>query len=90
MTSAKMTEILDGYIKTFADLGIYEISDYTKVGDKSERLQYLHTMCKETKKLIEKGDIEKANRWLGFIQGGLWADQVFTIDDMRDHNRSSS
>ncbi|MDO8507756.1 MAG: hypothetical protein Q7S53_04300 [bacterium] len=89
MTSGKMTEVLDGYIKMFADLGISEISDYTNVGSKSERLQYLYAMCKKTKKLVEDGDVEKANRWLGFIQGSLWVDKVFTIDDMRDHNRSS-
>jgi hypothetical protein len=30
---------------------------------------------------------EKANRWLGFIQGVLWCEGVYTIDEMREHNR---
>ena len=32
-------------------------------------------------------DWVKANRWLGFIQGVLWEHHIFTIDNMRDHNR---
>jgi hypothetical protein len=32
-------------------------------------------------------DLDKANRWLGFIQGVLWANGMYTIDDMREHNR---
>ena len=31
-------------------------------------------------------DMEKANRWLGFIQGVLWTRGIYTIDDMREHN----
>ena len=30
---------------------------------------------------------EKANRWLGFIQGVFWVTNEFTIDEMRDHNK---
>ena len=30
---------------------------------------------------------EKANRWLGFIQGVLFTKGVYTIDEMREHNR---
>ena len=30
---------------------------------------------------------EKANRWLGFIQGYLWVNQDFTIEEMRHHNK---
>ena len=33
------------------------------------------------------GDREKAMRWIGFIQGALWVLGVYTIDQMRDHNR---
>jgi len=38
----------------------------------------------------EKGvprDIEKAMRWLGFVQGVLWLHGDFTLDQMREHNR---
>ncbi|HVI42704.1 MAG TPA: hypothetical protein VM577_18890 [Anaerovoracaceae bacterium] len=32
-------------------------------------------------------DGEKAHRWIGFIQGVLWDDCYFTIEQMKDHNR---
>ncbi len=36
---------------------------------------------------IEDGRKEKANRWLGFIQGALWAQDVYTIEEMKGHNK---
>jgi len=36
----------------------------------------------------DQGTIEKAMRWLGFVQGIFCAQGVFTIDEMRDHNRT--
>lgn len=32
----------------------------------------------------------KINRWLGFIQGWLWHQGVFTIDEMRDQVRKAA
>lgn len=32
--------------------------------------------------------IGKVNRWLGFIQGSFWILRIYSIDEMRDHNRS--
>lgn len=31
--------------------------------------------------------IEKAFRWLGFVQGFMWANGYATVDEMRDWNR---
>jgi hypothetical protein len=30
--------------------------------------------------------MEKACRWLGFIQGALWADGVYSIEELKRHN----
>ena len=30
---------------------------------------------------------DKFNRWLGFVQGVLWINGVYTIDEMRDQTR---
>ncbi len=30
----------------------------------------------------------KFNRWLGFMQGIFWSQGVFTLDEMKGHNRS--
>lgn len=31
--------------------------------------------------------VEKAMRWLGFIQGVLYSQGIFTIDEMKNHNK---
>ncbi len=31
---------------------------------------------------------DKANRWLGYVQGWLSAHRVFTVDDLRTHIRN--
>ncbi|NTV30372.1 hypothetical protein HGA91_00125 [candidate division WWE3 bacterium] len=37
---------------------------------------------------IDEGRMEKVFRWLGFIQGALWALSIYTLDDLKNHNRS--
>lgn len=44
-------------------------------------------MCREAQKLAEAGRTEKACRWLGFVQGFLWAKNVFAIEDFKDMGR---
>jgi hypothetical protein len=34
-----------------------------------------------------QGRWDKLNRWLGFVQGIFWCELVFTIDEMREHNK---
>lgn len=33
---------------------------------------------------------DKANRWLGFLQGVFWVQGTYTLNQMRDHNRTGS
>lgn len=56
-------------------------------GEKSKRpaMNYLMWMCKKIQGISDK---EKAMRWLGFIQGVLWILGVFSISQMREHNRN--
>jgi hypothetical protein len=37
---------------------------------------------------VEDAALEKANRWLGFVQGVLWTTFMYTIDEMREHVRN--
>ena len=49
-----------------------------------EKLNHIAWMCNA---IIKQDNIDKMNRWLGFIQGILWANNIFKIDEMRNHNR---
>jgi hypothetical protein len=49
-------------------------------------LRHLAWMCGTTVQHADNGHIEKAMRWLGFIQGAFWVLGIRTIDEMRDDN----
>jgi hypothetical protein len=45
-------------------------------------------MCRQiADDFVANDKIEKANRWLGFIQGVLWIEGIFTIAQLREHSR---
>jgi hypothetical protein len=44
-------------------------------------------MCDEGQRLVDAGRIEKAMRWLGFLQGALWRQWRFTLDQLKNHSR---
>jgi hypothetical protein len=53
------------------------------------RLSHAGWMCGKIVEFVDDKDYDKANRWLGFVQGILSTYEIFTIDQMREHNRSA-
>lgn len=49
--------------------------------------KHLSWMTGETIRFTEELEIEKAMRWLGFIQGAFWVLGYRTIAEMREDNR---
>jgi hypothetical protein len=50
-------------------------------------------MCLEIMRFAWEGGVEEGvygeqDRRLGFVQGVLWREGVFTLDDVREHNKS--
>ena len=90
MTREKLKQVLQYYDKWLEDIGFPVNEDRNNWAYGAERLGYLRHMCRQ----VQSWDLDnleedwvKANRWLGFIQGVLWEHHIFTIDNMRDHNR---
>ena len=54
---------------------------------KDETISHVLWMLCKIPEFIEAGREEKANRWLGFVQGVLWAKEIYTIEEMKEHNR---
>lgn len=46
-------------------------------------LQHCAWMVEEMLNPIDNEDIGKINRWIGFVQGVLWKEGIYTIDQMR-------
>jgi recombinational DNA repair protein (RecF pathway) len=44
-------------------------------------------MCDRITEFVAEGRRDKAFRWLGFLQGVLWVNGVFTLDELANHNR---
>jgi hypothetical protein len=58
---------------------------------RESQLQHARWMTTEILNLLaseSEKTLEKVFRWLGFLQGILWATGIFTINEMRAHNRS--
>ena len=52
-----------------------------------DSLAHARWMCGEILSLLIQGKVEKAERWLCFVQGVLWVNGLSSIDEMRDDNR---
>lgn len=62
------------------------LRDVTPVESRAGKptLEHLRWMLESCYTLVEDGSMDKANRWIGFIQGALWAEEKTTIDIERD------
>ncbi len=92
MTPEKVLEVIGRYRTLLQDIppeqGPFGNSPFPR-----EALAHLHGMFDNMENMVT-GDkegvprnIEKAMRWLGFVQGVLWLHGDFTLDQMREHNR---
>ena len=50
-------------------------------------LYHVIEMTHKIPEFLKDGRKEKANRWLGFIQGVLCTKRIYTIDDLKNHNK---
>lgn len=51
------------------------------------KIEHVRWMLDQIPLFLEQGKIDKANRWIGFIQGFFWTAGRYTIEEMKDHNR---
>lgn len=50
-------------------------------------LRHIAYMCETAIGFVHDGHIEKAMRWLGFVQSALYFLGFYTIDDLKEHSR---
>jgi hypothetical protein len=56
-------------------------------GHSASKFDHLMWMCCQLQEFVTEGKLDKANRWLGFVQGCLWLYDFYSIEEMKDHNR---
>lgn len=80
MTPGKIKLVADYYLNYLMDAGVMPERSDSKLPRAAWCARELATM----------EDEGKANRWLGFIQGVLFAKDIFDVDQLRDHSRKDS
>jgi len=60
----------------------------TSEGTRVEALAHVLYMLGHIEDLLHHPERrEKLMRWLGFVQGILWSECLYTLDELKDHNR---
>src|SRR5574340_189970 len=95
-TSAHALGMLDFYSKTLIELG-YSPKAYERVEEriggrkfdtpKFDMLNHALWMCGQCRDFLRAGRLAKAYRWIGTIPGILLMTGVFSIMELKDHNR---
>jgi hypothetical protein len=89
MTPEQMVAAVQKYDTQLAEGGF----EPNKLDDTLERptahqsLEHVRWMCQQVPGFVAAGQLEKVNRWLGWIQGTLHAHGVGSIASFKDDNR---
>ncbi len=90
MTKDKLKSVLLFYKDYLKKKGSKNKSaDYDKLGPtKEEARNHSMSMILRNDSPFKANKIEKAFRWLSFIQGVLWVTGVLTLNQLKNHSRS--
>src|SRR5262245_26720005 len=91
MTDDTIRAVLDRYEQLLADLP-------SRYVEQRARVAHLRTMIPKMREMLDRAPLlpsdegtqllrEKVMRWLGFLQGAFWVLGLYTIDEMRAHNK---
>jgi hypothetical protein len=97
LTSEKLISVFEFYRDELAKKGIaaeqLKDEDYhAKASDLlvSTHLGHVAWMCDAAIGFVQEDRIEKAMRWLGYVQGVLYIAGEYTLDDLKNHSRPDS
>jgi hypothetical protein len=91
MTEEKIEAALATYEKLFQQLRIKK-RDYPHdklLMDKVAGLGHCYGMIGQMRIFLKDGRLAKVQRWLGFIQGCVWSQGLLSVNDLKEHNRST-
>lgn len=90
MTPEKTLRVIEMYRRVLCarTLGRAEpATDHRPESKEARQLEHCLGMCDRMVEFVRCGQMEKAFRWLGFIQGVLWSQGIFDLDQLKEHNR---
>ncbi len=90
MTNQQILSAVENYRKYFEGRRIEKFSyphNHTLIHT-NYGLEHCHDMLDKIVQFVENGKIDKAFRWLGFLQGALWMAQIYPIAYFKDQNHN--
>ncbi|MEK7519038.1 MAG: hypothetical protein AAB424_01905 [Patescibacteria group bacterium] len=91
MDAVHILRVVEVYEKQLKELSIPPVEHSTNNVLMTPRrgLEHAHWMLSSIREFAQQGAFDTAFRWLGFVQGILWMTGVYSIDELRNHNRST-
>jgi len=94
MTRLELIEMYLNCLRDREDLlpdSIYSGSKEGCAGDARQNLNHAWFMLLQIKRWLISGksDSGKLDRWLAFVQGVLWVNKLYSVDQLRDHIRET-
>jgi hypothetical protein len=94
MTEDKVLEVIATYRARFEEMGIKKETfphdqDITFIPWRTGilALEHCHSMLDQMETFVADHRMDKVFRWLGFVQCALWLQGLYTLDDLKEHNR---
>ena len=90
MKKEKILEVINSYERWFKENKIPKTKgSHDEISkSKNDILAHCHGMLDEMKIFLKENRINKLYRWLGFIQGCFWSLGIFTLNSLKNANRS--
>jgi len=86
----RVLEILEIYEKLLVKRGAKPVKmERGNPFSREKSLDHLLSMIPQMREFAVSGKKDKLFRWLGFMQGVLWMNGIFTIEQLKNHNRPS-
>ena len=87
MTTEKLREALLACESIISGQGITMAIRDINADTRVRRLSHLLWLARNGLQLVEEDRREKAMRWLGFLQGALWAFELVSVEELKNMNR---
>lgn len=91
MTHEKVKQVTAKYRERFQNMGVkpasYAHDRPIRNDERVRSLDHCMGMLNQIDDFVNEGRLEKAFRWLGFVQGVLWSNGMFSLDDLKNDNR---
>jgi len=84
MTREQILHLCKSYIQY---LDKYETLQNNDAVSSYDKICHCKWMLTQIPPFLNDYEDEKVMRWLGFVQGVFWSQNMFGINDMRNHNR---